>query len=377
MKGRTQLNAPSVRSRLLTVIGTRPQFVKYGALADRLRAHFDEILVDTGQHYDNALSSDFLDEFELPRPGHVLKRGGGTASQQVSDMLRELSRVVELEKPDWILCLGDTNSTLAAGLSGMLLGLPVVHLEAGERSFRSGGGRVTPWSIPEEANRVLVDQISSLLLCASKRAARNLEHDCVSGEIVWTGDIMYDLYRQNIDRIVEESDTLNRLGLEPGGYHYATIHRAANTDDVNRLGAIFSALASLDRDVVIPLHPRTENSLRHFGLWKRVSESANLRLLQPVKYADSIALSYHARRVITDSGGVVREAYFGGVLSVMVDDTTEWIDIVDGGWCVLAGADAEAIRDGVYREPPGGERSLLGEGDAVERVITALREWMR
>lgn len=363
------------RTRLLTVIGTRPQFVKYGALAGDLRDSFEEILVDTGQHYDDALSSAFLEEFDVPRPGYVLDAGEQAASLQVSEMLRDLHDVVEREGPDRLLCVGDTNSTLAAALTGTLEDLPVAHLEAGERSFDGKGNRVDPWSIPEEANRVMVDRVSSLLLCASARAVRSLEEEGVRGRVVQTGDIMYDLYRRQVDRILAESDVLKRLGVESRQYHYATVHRAINTDDPHRLAEIFSALAGLDRDVVLPLHPRTEKRLHEFGLWGAARDAENLRLLEPVSYTDSIALNHHADTVVTDSGGVLREAYFGGVPSVMVDDTTEWIDVVDSGWAVMTGADAGAIAEAVGRNPPAAKPALFGDGDAVARVISALREW--
>lgn len=363
------------RRRLLTVIGTRPQFVKYGALSRGLRGYFDEILVDTGQHYDDALSSDFLEEFELPRPSYVLDAGGGPPTLQVSEMLGELNEIVKRESPDCLLCVGDTNSTLAAALTGVLADVPVAHLEAGERSFDGSGRRVDPWSIPEEANRLMVDRVSSLLLCASALAVRSLEDEGARGRVVRTGDIMYDLYRRHIDRIVSESNVLERLGLEPKRYHYATVHRAINTDDSTRLADIFSALADLDREVVLPLHPRTEKMLREFGLWSTVIDAENLRVLKPVPYSDSIVLNHRSDTVVTDSGGVVREAYFGGVPSVIVDDTTPWIEIVDAGWAVMAGADRSAIEEAVGREPPDERPSLFGEGDAVDRVLAALREW--
>lgn len=362
--------------RLLTVIGTRPQFIKYASLRDRLESSFEETVVDTGQHYDHELSAAFLEEYSIPEPDYVLDAGGGTSTAQVAEIMERLEPIIEEQSPERLLCMGDTNSTLAAALAATQAGLHVAHLEAGERNFDRNGRQVPPWNIPEETNRVLVDRISSLLLCASHRAVENLEQERAPGRIVYTGDVMQDLYESRVGRIPDEAEILARFQLGPNEYLYATVHRALNTDNPDRLKAIFSAFRRLGDRVVIPLHPRTEKALRDLGELKSFEEDDDILVLDPVTHTESIVLGRGARCVITDSGGVVREAYFGGVPSVIVDDTTEWIDLVEAGWATIAGADAQNIVDAVKSQTRKQRGSTpVSDGEASLRVARALEEW--
>lgn len=362
------------KRKALTVIGTRPQFVKYAAVAEGLGAAFNEVLVDTGQHYDPNLSADFLTHFRLREPDYRLQASRAGVVPQMADMLVRLSEVIAAEKPDFLVCFGDTNSTLAAAIAGLKAGVPVAHVEAGERNYTRTGERVAPHTIPEEANRVMTDHVAALNLCASRRAEANLLQEQVRGGVAYTGDITYDLYLATIGRALEGPGVLERYGLEPRGYYFCTVHRALNTESRERLGAIVSALAAAPRPVFMPLHPRTERMLREFGLLETLRGSGNVTLAEPVGYVESLLLNHGSERVITDSGGVVREAFFNGVPSVLLDDTTEWIDLVEHGWSTLAGADPGAIAAGLDRGRPGEKPALFGDGTAVARTIAALRE---
>jgi UDP-N-acetylglucosamine 2-epimerase len=363
--------------RLLTVVGTRPQLIKYAAVFRPLRAAFDEVLVDTGQHYDRNLAGVFFEELELPKPRHVLFPRPGSVTAQLGDFVSELGRIIEAERPDLLLCFGDTTSTLAAALAAVKLGVPVAHVESGERNFRADGTRVAPRSIPEETNRVVADHLSALRLCASRRAVDNLAAEGIAEGVVFTGDILADLFRQHVERLTARSRICDELGVAPGEYVYATCHRALNTDDPARLAAIIEGLGRLDRPVVLPLHPRTRKMLLQFGLADRLAAQRNVRAVDPVGYADSLALGRSAWRIVTDSGGLVREAFFHGVPSVLIDDTTEWIDLVTSGWSSIAGADPEAIVEGVTRPRPTERPDPFGQGDSVAATIEALQQCSR
>jgi UDP-GlcNAc3NAcA epimerase len=362
--------------RVLIVFGTRPQFIKLAALAPLLPGRLDAIVVDTGQHYDRDLAGQFLSELEIAEPDVVLdaERSGGLP--QIADILLKLEQTITASEPDAVICIGDTNSTLAAGLTAVKLNVPLIHIEAGERSFRGDGSRIAPWTVPEETNRLLTDAISSLLLCASVRATRNLSSEKVRGESVHTGDLMLDLYIRNLDRALDECSVLAELGLESRGYYFCTVHRAINTDDPIRLKAIVGSLTRMDLPVLLSLHPRTRAVLESHDLLGRLAGDSGITVLPPLCYRDSIALSHEAHCVLTDSGGVTREAFFGGVRSVILDDTTAWLDIVESGWSVLAGANACAIGEGVAQAAPFHMPQIFGDGCAADRTVAAILEFL-
>jgi UDP-GlcNAc3NAcA epimerase len=362
---------------LLVVIGTRPQFIKYAALADTLEGVLPTVLVDTGQHYDPELSTLFLDELRIRRPDRVLEARRDGVAAQLADMIAGLDAVIEESQPTALVCMGDTNSTLAAALAGLKRNLRIAHIEAGERNFRSRGQRIPPWSMPEETNRIMVDQASSLLLCASHRGLENLRSEGRGDEAVFTGDLMHDLHQRVADRIAERSGIAERLALRPGEFVYCTVHRAVNTDDCSRLGEIVAALERLRLPVVFPVHPRTRRRLEEAGLWKRLGDSPRVRVLEPVAYGDSLALTHQAHCVITDSGGVTREAFFSGVPSALLDESTAWIDLVTSGWAVLTGADRQAILEAVDRPVPSERPDIFGNGRAASRIVDALSAWLR
>jgi UDP-GlcNAc3NAcA epimerase len=349
--------------QVLTVIGNRPQFVKAAAVSDRLRAGAREVLVHTGQHYDDELSRVFFEELGLPRPDHMLDVGGGTNTSQIARMLAALEPLLAAERPDVVLVYGDTNSTLAGALAGAQAGVPVAHVEAGMRSYDR--------TMPEELNRVLADHAASLLLCSSSRAADTLRGEQVAGEVVVVGDVMVDVAQLLAPRARERIGALAAAGVESGSYLVATAHRSGNVDDPERLAALVSLLLAVPGPVVLPLHPRTRARLSAAGLLARLDGA--VRLTPPLGYLDFMALLLHARAVLTDSGGVQKEAYLAGVPCVTLRATTEWTETVDAGWNTLVDLDAGAAVAALERPRPGLRPPLYGDGRAGERVVEALR----
>jgi UDP-GlcNAc3NAcA epimerase len=349
--------------RVLTVIGNRPQFVKAAAVSDRLRAVADEVLVHTGQHYDDELSRVFFEELALPRPDHHLGIGGGTNASQTARMLAALEALVAGERPDVVLVYGDTNSTLAGALAGAQAGVPVAHVEAGMRSYDR--------AMPEELNRVLADHAAALLLCSSERVAETLRGESVAGEVVVVGDVMVDVAMMLAPRARERTDVLEAFGLQPGRYLVATAHRPGNVDHPARLERLVTLLLAVPSPVVLPVHPRTRARLEAAGLLGRLENG--VRLTPPLGYLEFTALLLHARATITDSGGVQKEAYLAGVPCVTMRAETEWTETVDAGWNVLVDLDADAAVAALERRPPADRPPLYGDGRAGERVVEALR----
>jgi UDP-N-acetylglucosamine 2-epimerase (non-hydrolysing)/UDP-GlcNAc3NAcA epimerase len=344
------------------VIGNRPQFVKAAAVSRRLRERCDELIVHTGQHYDDELSRIFFDELGVPKPERELNAGGGTNTAQTALILAELEPVLAELEPKLVLVYGDTNSTLAGALAARQAGIATGHVEAGMRSFDR--------TMPEELNRVLTDHASDLLLCSTETAVRNLERERAAGEIELVGDVMADVSLAFRDIAEERSGIVDELGLEPGGYLVVTAHRAGNVDDQERLGQLVELLAALPAPVIFPVHPRTRARLEAAGLTDRLGDG--VRLLAPLGYLDFLKLARHARAVLTDSGGVQKEAYLLGVPCVTLRDTTEWVETVESGWNVLVGLDSGAALEALDRSPPEERPELYGGGHAAERVCDVL-----
>ena len=348
--------------RVLTVIGNRPQFVKAAAVSRLLRAEHEEVLVHTGQHYDDELSQVFFDELGVPRPDHELGLGTGSNSRQTARMLGAVGNLLGDVAPDAVLVYGDTNSTLAGGLAGAQAQLPVAHVEAGMRSFDR--------AMPEELNRVLTDHLSALLLAPSATAVDNLQRESVAGDVELVGDVMVDVARLFAARARDDGTPAAQLGLAPGEYVLATAHRAGNVDDPVRLERLVALLLAVPGPVVLPLHPRTRARLEAAGLLDRLAGAVTVT--PPLGYLAFTALLTRARAVLTDSGGVQKEAYLAGVPCVTLRDTTEWVETVGAGWNVLVDLDADAARAALDREPPRERPELYGDGRAGERVVAAL-----
>jgi UDP-GlcNAc3NAcA epimerase len=350
--------------RAATVIGNRPQFVKAAAVSRLLREQHDELLVHTGQHYDDELSTVFVEELDIPRPERELGIGGGSNTAQTARMLVAVSEVLTDHRPDVVLVYGDTNSTLAGGLAGAQAQIPVAHVEAGMRSFDP--------DMPEELNRVLTDHLSALALAPSQTAVDNLHREGVAGRVELVGDVMVDIALLFAPRARANTQALERAGVAPGEYLLATAHRAGNVDDPERLRALVDLLLAMPHRVVLPLHPRTEARLREADLYERLA--GGIHLTPPLGYLDFTALLCQARAVLTDSGGVQKEAYVAGVPCVTLRDTTEWVETVEAGWNELVDLNAAQAAAALDREPPADRPPLYGDGRAGERVVAALGE---
>jgi UDP-N-acetylglucosamine 2-epimerase len=350
--------------RVATVVGNRPQFVKAAAVSRLLREEHEEVMVHTGQHYDDELSAVFFAELGIPRPDHELQLGTGTNAEQSARMVAALAPLLADIAPDLVLVYGDTNSTLAGGRAAVQEGFPVAHVEAGIRSFDR--------RMPEEINRVLTDQLASLLLCPSQTAVENLAREAVSGRVELVGDVMVDVALLIQPRAREDDGPLRVAGVERGAYVLVTAHRAGNVDDPARLERLVALLEALPLPAVLPLHPRTDARLRATGLAARLEAAPHIRLMPPVGYLDFAALLLGSRAMLTDSGGIQKEAYIGGIPCVTLRDTTEWVETVDAGWNVLVDLDAQAAVAALDREPPAERPPLYGDGRAGERVIAAL-----
>src|SRR4051812_19937666 len=351
--------------RIVTVIGNRPQFVKAAAVSRPLRERHEELIVHTGQHYDDELSRIFFDELGVPAPALQLGIGDGSPTSQTARMLAALEPHLGELRPDMVLVYGDTNSTLAGALAAAQRHIAVAHVEAGMRSFDR--------RMPEELNRVLCDHASDLLLCSTDTAVRNLEREAAAGEVRLVGDAMADVTLAFAPVAERRSTALRDNDVEPGGYVVVTAHRAGNVDDPQRLELLVELLEALPLAALFPLHPRTRSRLEASGLMARVEAAAHVRLAPPLGYLDFLTLARHARAVLTDSGGVQKEAYLLATPCITLRDTTEWVETVSSGWNVLVDLDREKALAALDREPPAGSRpELYGGGQAGERIRDAL-----
>ena len=346
------------------MIGNRPQFVKAAAVSQRLRDGHDEVLVHTGQHHDDELSRIFVTELDVPAPERELGIHGGSNVSQTSRMLAALEPVLEAERPDVVLVYGDTNSTLAGALAAAQAPVPVAHVEAGMRSFDR--------AMPEEINRTVTDHLSSLLLAPSQTAVDNLAREGVAGDVRLVGDVMVDVANLVAPRARARADLLEPWGVAGGEYLLVTAHRAGNVDDPARLARLVELLLALPGPIVLPLHPRTRARLESTGLLGQLEQSPAVRIGQPVGYVEFATLLCHAQAVLTDSGGVQKEAYLAGVRCVTLRDTTEWVETVETGWNSLVDLDSAAAAAALERPLPPTRPPLYGDGRAGAHVVAAL-----
>jgi UDP-N-acetylglucosamine 2-epimerase (non-hydrolysing)/UDP-GlcNAc3NAcA epimerase len=350
--------------RILTVVGNRPQFIKAAAVSGPLRERHEEVLVHTGQHHDDSLSRVFFKELGLAAPDRELSIAGGSNSSQAARMLAALQPLLAELRPDAALVYGDTNSTLAGARAAAQAGVPLVHVEAGMRSFDA--------SMPEERNRVLTDQLSELLLCASQTAVENLRSEAVAGRAVLVGDVMVDVAMKRARSASGEQEAVRARGVEPGAYLLLTAHRAGNVDAPERLRGLLALIRALPAPVVFPVHPRTRARLQSAGLLEELARSDAVIATEPLGYGEFSALLCHARAVLTDSGGVQKEAYLAGVPCVTLRANTEWVETVSAGWNTLVDLDAQAALRALAREPPRERPPLYGDGHAAERCVQAI-----
>ena len=353
------------RMKVASIVGARPQFVKAAALYPALRARATEILIHTGQHYDYEMSQIFFEQLRLPAPDHHLGVGSGTHGRQTGEILQRLEPILTTVRPDWVLVYGDTNSTLAAALTAAKLNIPVAHVEAGTRSFVR--------TMPEEINRVLTDHLSTLLLCPTDTAVAHLAREGITVGVHNVGDLMVELVVAMLPQAAHLA-TATRFGLEPHAYVFATIHRAANTESAEVLERILRGLAQSADPVLLPLHPRTRAALERF----RLRPPAPIRVIDPVGYLEALSLQSQARAIVTDSGGVQKEAYVLGVPCLTVRDETEWPETVATGWNTLVGTRPEALAAGLRAAPPTAERPpVFGTGSAAQRIADLIAAPLR
>ena len=346
--------------RILSIVGNRPQFIKSAPLALALRNRAEEVVLHTGQHYDHELSQVFFDELGLEPPKHRLEAGSGSHAEQTARMLPGIEAAVLEEQPELVLVYGDTNSTLAGALAASKLRVPVAHIEAGLRSFDR--------AMPEELNRVLVDRVSSLLFAPSDTAVTNLDSEGITEGVHQVGDVMLDANLRLAPIARERSQALELAGVEAGAYALATVHREANTRQP-ALGRIVEALNALEEPVVVPLHPRTAGAIESLG--PRLEGHVHPR--PPAGYLDFAALASQARVILTDSGGVQKEAYWYEVPCVTLRENTEWVETVETGWNRLVGTDPETIVAATSEARPGSEHPpLYGDGHAADLIADVI-----
>jgi len=368
--------------KIVTVIGARPQFIKSAPVSRAIQDHnikkpndqIAEVIVHTGQHYDNNMSAIFFEELNIPEPDINLGVGSGSHGWQTAQMLVRIEEALIAHKPNWVMVYGDTNSTLAGALAAVKLHIPVAHVESGLRSFNR--------EMPEEHNRVLVDHCSDLLFCPTETAVENLSKEGVTHGVQLVGDTMYDAVLQFTSVAREKSTIMDDLGLKPKGYLLATIHRPYNTDIPINLQNILSAFLELNDQIVFPIHPRTRQKLQDLSILKptlskehqlnnsRAYKLKNIILVDPIGYLDMLILEKNAHMILTDSGGMQKEAYFMGVPCVTLRPETEWIETVEAGWNVVAGSNREKIIDAVNSfKPPDKRPNLYGDGRAGKRGL--------
>lgn len=354
--------------KVATVVGARPQFIKAAPVSCALRKHHHEVLIHTGQHYDVNMSDIFFNELDIPHPDYQLGIGSGLHGAQTGAILSKIEEVLLIEKPDTVLVYGDTNSTLAGALAAAKLHIPVLHIEAGLRSFNR--------RMPEEINRVLTDHLATMLFCPTNTAIKNLESEGITNGVYQIGDVMLDAFKYNKKLAEQRSQINERLGLVPGQYVLCTIHRAENTDNVERLSNILQAVSKVSSTIVLPLHPRTRKIIQTEGFETLIGP--RVKIIDPVGYLDMIALEVNATKILTDSGGVQKEAYFAGVPCITMRDETEWSETVEVGWNQLTGASTEKIIKAVENGFPPAERpDIFGQGDSAQRFTRILEESLK
>jgi UDP-GlcNAc3NAcA epimerase len=352
------------RKLIISVIGARPQFIKCKPVSIEIRRYFDEIIIHTGQHYDQNMSNFFFRELEIPTPDYNLEVGSQSHAKQTAQMLAGLEDIYISERPDSIIVYGDTNSTLAGALAGAKLKIPVVHIESGLRSFNKG--------MPEEINRVLTDHISKILFCPTPTAIKNLKTEGIVTQVFHSGDVMYDALLKYIEIAKTKSTILKDLNVTGKNYLLATIHRAENTDNLKNLQSIISGLNRLNKIVIIPLHPRTRKMI--YSKNNFININSNIKIIDPLGYLDFLTLQMNALKILTDSGGIQKEAYFLKIPCITLRNETEWLETVDMGVNILTGSNSDKIVDAANSfNPHFPDSTDFGNGTASTYIANKLK----
>ena len=350
--------------KIVSIIGARPQFIKCSPISKELRKDHEEILIHTGQHYNYEMSKLFFDELGIPKPDYNLGVGSGPHGEQTGKMLIEIDKVLLKEKPDLVLVYGDTNSTLAGALVAVKLQITVGHIEAGLRSFDK--------SMPEEINRVLTDHCSDFLFTSTETGMKNLREEGLEKNAYLTGDVMYDALLHNI-KIAEKTKILEKIGVKSKDYYLATIHRPSNTDSVKNLSTILESFSEIGKKIIFPVHPRAMKFIKNNNLDKIISK--NIKMVKPVGYLDFIWLEKNTKKILTDSGGIQKEAYMLKIPCITLRENTEWIETVEDGWNVLVGNDKQKILDAVNNfEPAEKQNNHYGNGNASKKIKKIIDE---
>jgi UDP-N-acetylglucosamine 2-epimerase (non-hydrolysing) len=360
--------------KVITVLGARPQFIKAALVSRELRKKHREIIVHTGQHYNRELSDIFFEEMDIPQPDYNLGIGSDTHARQTGRMMIEMETLFLNEKPDIVLVYGDTNSTLAAALAAVKLHIPIAHVEAGPRMCDK--------RIPEEVNRVLTDHISTLLFAPTPTCLHNLLQEGLSEEAYLTGDVMLDCFLHFSKEAEMRTQIIKELGVEQGGYLLATVHRASNTDARENLEEICAAFAELAQDIklVFPVHPRTEKYLNEYRLYQKLADTPNILLIKPVGYLEMLLLTKNAAKILTDSGGLQKEAYFAQAPCITLDTVSAWPETVEDGWNMVVGEEfdhPQLKRENIINavrsfEPNKKQQNIFGNGKAAEKICDLL-----
>lgn len=350
--------------KVLSIVGARPQFIKLAALSPVLRENFKECIVHTGQHYDVDMSKSFFDELNIPSPDYNLEVGSGKPCWQMGTIMMRLEEIVEKERPDCILVFGDTNSTAAASVVAAKCCVKLAHVEAGLREFNK--------SIPEETNKLITDALADFYFCPTETGVLNLSNMGIHHHVYNVGDIMIDLLVTHHKKIEKNSALLEKNGVEKGNYIFMTCHRAANTDNPSNLREILSVLSHVSLPVVFPVHPRTMNAIEQAGLSKLL-DFPHVKIVSPMGYFETQTLIHHAAFVMTDSGGITKEAYFHRVQGILLDTQTEWVESVNEGWNIQCGPHKNEIIKAIQQmKRPTSYKSFLGDGSASKKIAEVL-----
>lgn len=362
--------------KIATVLGARPQFIKAALLSKELRKNHHEIIIHTGQHYDAEMSDIFFEEMKIPKPDYNLGIGSDTHAVQTAKIMMALEKVLISENPDLVLVYGDTNSTLAAALTASKLNIPIAHVEAGPRMFDK--------TVPEEVNRIVTDHVSTLLFAPTSRSIENLNKECLFEGVYLTGDVMLDNYNYFIRKAQKKSKILEKLNLNDNKYILATLHRARNTEVKKNLEMIINSLLTISKEetIVFPLHPRTEKFLRKCRMFDKIINIPNVYVIKPVGYFDMLVLTKNAGKIVTDSGGLQKEAYFAQVPCITLDSSTGWPETVEEGWNIIfkdAKKNFSEVTDIInaikFSNPPMTHKNVFGNGNASKKICKMLENF--